>query len=265
MRYSRSRIHRGGLSLVIVAVLIAAISQLPAAKAVTGKQNQVADGSFISATVNGRLFTHTLSTSESAPDARDALAGIIDVHGDFMADENATVPPGFVFEPDDVVYEVLTESGSELRSMTACENDANYTNSGVHFPSGKSQIFVRTPTSIAGDGVFDLRIDTVLGPDANLTIATNVPDLVGTIIAELNALGFTVSVSGADFRITKSDDVFRSVRVESTDSSITHTCARMRDQGASFPVMSQYGVVLLVAGLLLAGIVMIRRKMTAAG
>jgi hypothetical protein len=29
--------------------------------------------------------------------------------------------------------------------------------------------------------------------------------------------------------------------------------------------MSQYGVVLLVAGLLLAGIVMIRRKRTAAG
>jgi hypothetical protein len=253
------------LGLAIAAVLIAAISQLPAAKAVSGRQNQVADGSFISATPDGRLFTHTLSTGEPAPSARDALVGIINDDDGFMADANATVPPGFVFESDDVVYEVLTASGSELRSMIACENDANYTNSGVHFPGGKPQIFVRTPISVAGDGIFDLRIDTVLGPDANLNIDTDVPDLIGTIIAELETLGFTVSVSGADFRITKAGDVFRSVRVESTDSSITHTCARMRDQGASFPAMSQYGVVLLVAGLLLAGIVMIRRKMATAG
>lgn len=265
MKHSRSRFHRGSSSLVVVVVLIAAISQLPAAKLSGGRQGQVADGSFISARVDGQLFRYTLSTGETAEDARDGLVATINLDDNFMA-ESTTVPPG-VFEPDDVFYEVLTASGFELDSVIACENDANYTNSGVHFPDGKPLALVRTPTSVAGDGVFDLRLDMVVGPDAHLTIPTGVSDLVGTIMSDLVDLGFTVTVVGTELQITKTGDNFLSVRVESTDSSITHTCARMRGQSPPstvFPMMSQYALLILVVGLLLAGLVMIRRKMAAA-
>jgi hypothetical protein len=264
MRHFRSTIHRGGFSLVIAAVLIAAISQLPAAKLSTGRQAQAADGSFISANVDGHLFTHTLSAGESAADARDALVALINADVDFMA-ESTTVPPG-VFESDDVFFEVLTADGFELDSASACESDANYTNSGVHFPGGRDEARVRTPTSAAGDGVYDLRIDLALGPNAHLSIPTDVSDLVGTIISDLIALGFTVEILGGEIQITKPGDNILSVRVESTDTEITHTCATMRNPApTTFPVMSHYAVVLLVVGLLLAGLVIIRRKLAAAG
>jgi hypothetical protein len=247
-----------------VAVLIAAISQLPAAKLTTGRQGQAANGSFISATVNGTVFTYTLTPDDSAEAARNALVALINADARFTA-ENTTVPPG-VFEPDDVFYEVLPAIGFELDWSMACENDKNYTNSGVHFPGGRSEARVRMPTSVARDGVVDLRIDLVLGPNAHLVIPTDVADLVGTITADLIALGFTVEVLGTELQITKTGDNILSVRIESTDSSFIHTCATMRDSAAAtFPVMSQYAVVLLVVGLLLAGLVMIRRKMAAAG
>ena len=111
MRNIRSKIHRGSSSLIIVAVLIAAISQLPAAKLSNGRQGQAADGSFISATVNGRTFSHRLNdpptSNESAEAARDALVALIDDDVEFMA-QITTAPPG-VFESNDVFYEVLTQ------------------------------------------------------------------------------------------------------------------------------------------------------------
>lgn len=264
MRHFRSTIHRGGFSLVIAAVLIAAISQVPAAKLSTGRQGQAANGSFISANVDGHLFTHPLSAGESATNARDALVALINADDRFMA-ESTTVPPG-VFESNDVFFEVLTADGRELSTASACENDQHYTNSGVHFPGGRDEARVRIPFPVAGDGTYDLRIDLAIGPDAHLEIPTGVSDLVGTIVADLIALGFTVEILGAELQIVKTDDYILSVRVESTDSSNIHTCAILRDRASpSFPVMSQYAVVLLVVGLLLAGLVIIRRKLAAAG
>lgn len=264
MRYTGSRTRRGGSCLVILAVLIAAISQLPAAKLSTGRQAQAAEGSFISARVNGRLFVHMLASGETAGVARNALVALINASDEFMA-ESTTAPPG-VFESDDVFYEVLTATGFELDSASACENDAHYTNSGAHFPGGKPEARIRAPTSVAGNGVYDLRIDLAVGPDAHLTIPTNVGDLVGTITDDLIALDFTVEVFSGELRITKAGDNILSIRVESTDTGINHTCAVLQTPGPlTFPAMSQYAVVLLVVGLLLAGLVMIRRKLKAAG
>ena len=89
--------------------------------------------------------------------------------------------------------------------------------------------------------------------------------MVSTITADLIDLGFTVEVLGTGLQITKTGDNILSVRVESTDSSINHTCATIRDSATIFPVMSQYALVFLVVALLLAGLLMIRRKMAAAG
>jgi hypothetical protein len=272
MRYFRSVSRRGGLILVIVAVLVAAVSQLPAGSGNEARKGLAADGSVIQATVNGVTFTYTLTTGELAEDARDGLVALINADPDFIADADAPVPPG-VFETDDVVYEVLNADSSELLSLMSCETDANFENSGVYFPDGRRYALIRKPTALAGDGSFDLRLDMISAPDVELPYVLppggNVADWILAITEALEDLGFTVLDEGTNLRIYKPDDYVISVRFATSDSLFTHTCAGIEGPSPTdpgdIPTLSQYALALLAAVLLLAGLAMIRRKQAAAG
>ena len=81
--------------------------------------------------------------------------------------------------------------------------------------------------------------------------------------------GFSVVDTGTEFEITKVGDKFFSSRVDSTDPLIEHTCMGMispppsGEQSAALPLLHPTGLLLLAVGLLLAGILIIRRKAAA--
>jgi hypothetical protein len=228
-------------------------------------------GSYVRAIVDGQTFTHNLTSNELAQDARDALAALIDAHPDFMA--NATTVPSGIFETDDVVFEVLTATGAEVDHLFACETDVNYTNSGIHFSGGRPQALILKPTAVAGGGNFILRFDMLTAPDFDQTFVTgkgDVSGLISAITTALEGLGFAVEETDAYLVITKAGDSFVSSRVEATDTLITETCVGMVSPTnpppptpTILPMLRPTALRLLVAGLLLAGIVILWRKVTA--
>jgi hypothetical protein len=270
MRFPGFKPCRSNLSLAIAAVLIVSISQLHAAEAVSGKDGERGKGSFLSARVNGVLFEYDIVADETAAESRDGLVALIDADPDFMAVAKSKAPPG-VFEVDDIVYEVLTESGVELNSMTVCENDENYSVSGVFFPNGKSQARLLKPDAVAGGGIYDLRFDVYPGSDVALSIPTvpgGVAILINAITTGLTDLGFEVTDLGSELEISRPRVYFVSGRVETKDASITHTCVGLSGPSlpsappgaTSIPTLSQYALVLLAVALLLVGLSMIRKK-----
>jgi hypothetical protein len=258
------------LGLVTVATSVASVSYLLAANAGWGRQGQAAGGSFVRAVVDGIVFDHVLTNGELAQNAAIALAAQIDAHADYSATPG--IVPSGVFEPDDILIEVLKQPGSlEVTSVSACENDANYTNSGVHIAAGLPQAVVLKPTAVAGGGTFNLRLDMVTAPNVNETINTsagNVSGLIAAIQTALQNLGFSVDSRGPYLTIGKAGDSIVSIRVESTDSLIKHTCVGLETaspvQAVQMPLLGPFTVMLLSAGLLLAGILAIRRWVAAA-
>ena len=275
MRKSRFVAGPVSLGLMILVVLIASISLLAAGKSGNARQAQNSDGSFVQAVVDGGTapgrepitFTHDLPAAQSAEDARDALVALIDAHPQFTA--AATTPPPRIFEVDDVFYEVLpaVNPSGELESIRACETDQNYTNSGVWVSdAGRLESVVLKPTAVAGGGIFDLRFDMDIGPnfvEAFATSAGDVSGLISTITSSLTGAGFTVTDIGSELVITRPADRFIAARVESTDGLITDTCVELRQSAqSSLPTLHATGLLLLATGLLLAGILIIRRKAT---
>jgi hypothetical protein len=122
---------------------------------------------------------------------------------------------------------------------------------------------------VAGGGNYNLRLDMLIAPNVDVTIATSADDIAGLIAgitSELTGLGFTVQDTGSDLVITKAGDTFSSIRVETTDTAIKDVCVGLSGspQGPAstptLPMLHPTGLRLLVAGLLLAGILMIWRK-----
>lgn len=263
----RARRSTAGPARLILFTLIVSVSLLQAAKSSSGRQGQAAGGSFVQAIVNGKSFIHPLSNGELAEDARDGLVAEINSDTRYSA-TSSTVPSG-VFEPDDVFLEVLAAGNNEVANLVACENDATYLNSGVHIAAGRSQAVVLKPTAVAGGGIFNVRLDLLNGADVDETINTTAGDISGLISALITALegqGLTVMVTPTELRIGKDGDKIVSVRVSSDDALINYTCAGLQNQSEQgspvpgLPFLQPTGVVLLVTGLLLSGILMLRRK-----
>ena len=247
---------------VILAILVS-ISILPAGKGGSGRQSQAAGGSFVQIVVDGQPFTHVLTPGELAEEAGAALALLIDSHPAYQASVT-TVPPR-IFENDDVFIEVLTQSGGEIVSLAACENDGTYENSGVSIAGGRPRVEILKPTVLAGDGSFNIRFDMLIGPNVDETFSTTgatLSLLIEEIISTLEGLGFQVIETGTHLIVTKSGDSFNSVRVSSTDEQITETCVEITSTTASpgIPALQPGGLIVLIAGLLLTGILILRRK-----
>jgi hypothetical protein len=270
MRYFKSIVGPASSGLFILAIVIVAASlSLGGNGSGVSKEGVSGGGSFVRAIVDGMTFTHTLTAGELAEDARDALAALVDAHPNYTASPT-TVPPG-PFEPTDVFFEVLTSASGDPNSQFVCENDANYENSGVQFDSGRSYVVILKPTAVAGGGSFNIRLDMSFAADVNETINTSAGDVTGLIsgiISALQGLGFTVTDTGSQLYITKTGDTVLAARIESTDTLFNFNCLGLTNSSppqppqppTDLPALHVAAVVLLVTGLLLAGILMLRRK-----
>ena len=254
------------LIIIVIAALGASASSLMAAKAGSGQQNQGASGSFVQAVVDGQTFTHTLGSGQLAQSARNALAALVDAHASFIADPNTTLPPGW-FDPNDVLFQVLTSASGEVTSLYACENDQNYSNSGVHFASGRPEAKILKPTAVAGGGNFNLRFDMLTGSDVNENFATSAGDVTGlnnAIKSTLTSLGFSVGDTGTHILATKPGNSIISARVAATDTQITFSCVGLEPvTPMAVPTMNLYGVLLLAVALLLSVLLLMQRRRAA--
>lgn len=253
--------------LVMVAILAAAVSWLPAGQGYVGRTTTTATGnSRIDTTLNPH-FTEALSPGEALTSARTNLVGSINADPRYTATSFTDVN-----DPSAVGYQVLPETGGELEHLSQCENDSNVDNAGVTFPNGKDAAVLNKVAQINANGNFILTVETMrsgtFSQTYNTTLAPNntAAGLNASITADLTAAGFSVlsSTDNLSFVIRKGNDQIRSLRVSSTDTGVVIFCIDLTTNAllGGIPTVSQWGMLILMILMTGTAVWMMRRRAT---
>jgi len=264
-------------ALLLVALLVLGITQLPAGVGTHGVQGQVATGSEVRYTVNGVTFIRTGITGQTAQALRDSLRIEIDADTRFAA-VNGVDPE----DPNGASIDVTVQGGGELAQMSVCETDATFNDVGVRFSAGKAAGLLNKPPA-SGSGTYRLRINVWDGADYDVTFNAADADkdtpaeLLAAISSSLTAAGFNVADMGSSCQsfgsgisgsgcisISKSGNMLVSTRVNTTGAVLKEVCIGQEPTSSGIPTVSQYGMFALVLLLTISAIVMMRRRRTMA-
>jgi hypothetical protein len=264
-------------ALLLVALLVLGITQLPAGVGTHGVQGQFAAGSEVRYVINGRLFRVVLDPNQSLASVTAEMEALIDAGG-FVATDVSDPE-----DPNNDSLEVTLPGGGELTQFSVCETDANFNNVGVKFAMGKAIGIIGKPAVVNANGNYRLRINMWDSADYDVTFLTtdldkNTPAfLLAAITASLNAAGFTVQDLGTScgsfgssigsagcISVSKPGDMVVSTRIRTTDTGIKEVCISQEPTSSGIPTVSQYGMFALVLLLTISAIVMMRRRRTMA-
>jgi hypothetical protein len=266
-------------ALWLVALLILGISGLPAGVGTHGRTGQLAGGSEVRYTINGRIFRVVLTPGQSVASVAAALETQIDAAG-FVA--TVVSDPE---DPNNSSLDITMPGGGELTQLSVCENDANYANLGVKFSMGKGIAIIgkAAVAAVLTGGTYRLRVNVWEGTDYDVTFNTTLAandtpaELNAAVMASLTGAGFTVqdlgtscgsfgsSMGGAGcFSVSKTGDMVVSTRVETTDTGLKEFCISQEPTSAAIPTASQWGMFILVVLLTISAFVMMRRRKTTA-
>lgn len=261
-------------ALWLVALLIIGISVLPAGVGTHGFTGQLAAGSEVRYTINGRVFRVVLTPGQTVASVAAALEAQIDAAG-FVA--TIVSDPE---DPNNSSLDITMPGGGELTQLSVCENDANYANTGVKFSMGKGIAIIGKAAVVNANGNYRLRVNLWDGTDYdttfNTTLAANdtAAELNAVVMASLTSAGFTVQDLGTScgsfgslmggagcFSVSRAGDMIVSTRVSATDTGLKEFCISEEPTSAAIPTASQYGMFALVLLLTISAFVLMRRRM----
>ena len=264
-------------ALLLVALLVLGITQLPAGVGTHGVQGQVATGSEVRYTIHGTTYVRSNITGQTADALRDSIRAEINLDPRFVA-INGVDPE----DPNGASIDVTLEGGSEVTQMSVCENDGTFNDVGVRMAAGKAVAILNKPPA-SGSGNYRLRINLWDGADYDVTFNAadankDTPaELLAAISSSLTAAGFNVADMGSScgsfgsgisaagcIGISKAGDMLVSTRVNTTGAVLKEVCIGQEPTSSGIPTVSQYGMFALVLLLTISAIVMMRRRRTMA-
>ncbi len=260
------RQRRHALPAILTLALFVGISTLPGGIGQVGRTGSSGGGS-ATATVNPD-FTVTIVSGQLVEDRiindPNSLCNTIDMDPLFTC---AAITPSNPFNPDDVTFQVLRQTSTEVSALKVSATDPNIDSAGVGIGDGRMRTHFTKPTGTNNDGNYRLKIRTKNGPPLDVDIPTGVPatdtlpEILGAIESALTAAGFTVWTTSDSFEVTNPGDEITAVRVEYTDSDQDGKPIFAKLEGkTSIPTLSQYGMFLFISLLTGAAFLMLRRK-----